>query len=458
MAIVGSGAGGAAAAAALAEAGLDVVVLEAGGYMDRDTYPRDPAAAIAALYRDGGLTIADGRPAIPVPVGRAVGGTTVINSGTALRAPAPVLERWRAEDGIEWATALEREFSEAEEELRVRRVDVASMGRNGQLAMEGADAIGARGRPLPRNAGRCVQCSSCPPAAAWTRSAPCTSATCRGPSRPERASGRGSRRAGCSSRRAHGAAGVECVAGGPRTAGGAGTSSARGRWSPPAGRWGPPSCCCARASAGPPLGRNLHIHPAAWIGARFDEPVRGWEGVMQSYAVDEWADRGLLEATFTPLAFGAQWLPGTGRAPAAGRSTTSTSRRSGSISAIGRPAGCALPGTGPCDSATGSARGGGATIGYGIARAAEIMFAAGAREVYPQLSGLPVIARGGLHALEAAAQPRRASTRGLPPDGDSRDGRRPGRSASRRDGAVRGTDGLYVADAACCRAPSGSTR
>ena len=36
---------------------------------------------------------------------------------------------------------------------------------------------------------------------------------------------------------------------------------------------------------------------------------------MQSYGVTEWEPRGiLLEATFTPLAFGAQWLPGTGRA------------------------------------------------------------------------------------------------------------------------------------------------
>src|SRR5262249_56902154 len=61
------------------------------------------------------------------------------------------------------------------------------------------------------------------------------------------------------------------------------------------------------------LGRNLRIHPACWVGARFAEEVRGWEGVMQSYAVREWEDRGLLlEATFTPLAFGAQWLPGTG--------------------------------------------------------------------------------------------------------------------------------------------------
>src|SRR5262249_26855331 len=42
VAIVGSGAGGAAAAALLAEAGLDVLVLESGPYVDRHTYPTDP--------------------------------------------------------------------------------------------------------------------------------------------------------------------------------------------------------------------------------------------------------------------------------------------------------------------------------------------------------------------------------------------------------------------------------
>ena len=41
--IVGSGAGGAVAAATLAEAGLDVIVLEAGGHFNRDTYPERPA-------------------------------------------------------------------------------------------------------------------------------------------------------------------------------------------------------------------------------------------------------------------------------------------------------------------------------------------------------------------------------------------------------------------------------
>src|SRR6476620_56505 len=44
--IVGSGAGGAVAAATLAEAGLDVLVLEAGDHYDRDNYPADRLQAI----------------------------------------------------------------------------------------------------------------------------------------------------------------------------------------------------------------------------------------------------------------------------------------------------------------------------------------------------------------------------------------------------------------------------
>ncbi|HVS99787.1 MAG TPA: GMC family oxidoreductase N-terminal domain-containing protein, partial [Solirubrobacterales bacterium] len=160
--VVGSGAGGAAAAATLAETGLDVLVLEAGRHYDRDSYPRDPLAAIAGLYRDGGLTIATGRPRIPVPVGKVVGGTTVVNSGTCFRAPESVLDDWAGRFGLGWARELDADFAEAEETLRVTRLDPGRMGRNGRLAMEGAAAIGARGGPISRNAGDCVQCSSCP--------------------------------------------------------------------------------------------------------------------------------------------------------------------------------------------------------------------------------------------------------------------------------------------------------
>src|SRR5882757_9989623 len=80
--IVGSGAGGAVAAAELAAAGLEVVVLEAGGHYDRDSHRHDHFAGNAELYRYGRSTIAEGRPPIPVPVAHTVGATTVINSGT----------------------------------------------------------------------------------------------------------------------------------------------------------------------------------------------------------------------------------------------------------------------------------------------------------------------------------------------------------------------------------------
>ena len=71
-----------------------MLVLESGPYVDRDSYPTDPLEGLPLMYRDGGMTIALGKPAIPVPVGRTVGGTTVINSGTCFRAPEEVLEEW----------------------------------------------------------------------------------------------------------------------------------------------------------------------------------------------------------------------------------------------------------------------------------------------------------------------------------------------------------------------------
>ena len=162
VAIVGSGAGGAIAAATLAAVGLDVLVLESGPYVDRASYPTDPLDGLPLLYRDGGMTIATGKPAIPVPVGRTVGGTTVINSGTCFRAPREVLDDWANHEGIGWANELEPLYEAAEEVLAVTPLDPERIGRNGQLCMEGARAVGASGGPISRNAGACVQCSSCP--------------------------------------------------------------------------------------------------------------------------------------------------------------------------------------------------------------------------------------------------------------------------------------------------------
>jgi choline dehydrogenase-like flavoprotein len=456
--IVGSGAGGAAAASILAEAGLDVIVLESGPHVDHRTYPTDPVDALPMLYRDGGLTIALGKPAIPIPVGRVVGGTTVINSGTCFRAPAEVLDAWRSEAGLSWAHDLDGEYEDAERTLHVKPLDPERMGRNGQLCMEGAAALGASGGPIARNAGDCVQCSSCP-------------LGCRIDAKRAmhvsylpRAVAAGARvRAGVEVLRVRTengrATGVVCRAGGPTT--GPGSAALNGRPAPTrpyevraravisaGGAFGTPELLLRSRIVHPSLGRHLHVHPAAWIGARYEEEVRGWEGVMQSYYVDEWSPQGiLLEATFTPLSFGAQWLPGVGHEHA---ERLRNYDRLGSIGVHLHDRSSGRVGV----SSNGALRLSyrlraeeARTIQFGIARAAEIHFAAGATEVYPNVGPLSVLPRGRLAEFEALQlRPEDLRLEAFHPMSTARMGTDPDRSVCDTDGAVRGADGLYIAD------------
>jgi choline dehydrogenase-like flavoprotein len=459
VAIVGSGAGGAAAAATLAEAGLDVLVLESGPYVDHTGYPSDPLEGLPLFYRDGGMTIATGRPAIPIPVGRTVGGTTVINSGTCFRAPQEVLEEWRDREGLTWATELDPLYESAEEVLAVTPLDLETLGRNGQLCAEGAEAVGASGGPISRNAGRCVQCSSCPLGCridakraahvSYLPRAVAAGARVRAGVQVQRVLTDGGR-----------ATGLACRAGLPTTA----SQEARRNGRPPAGRdwevrakavisaggaFGTPELLLRSGIRHPAVGRHLHVHPAAWIGARYEEEVRGWEGVMQSYYVDQWQPQGiLLEATFTPLSFGAQWLPG------AGAAFTDRVANFDHIASIGvhlhdRSEGrVGLTSNGSLRLSYHLLAEEARQIQFGIARAAEIHFAAGATEVYPNVGPVSVIKRGELEDFEALRlRPADLRLEAFHPMSSARMGADPDTSVVDTTGAVRGLDGLYVADA-----------
>jgi choline dehydrogenase-like flavoprotein len=118
--VVGTGAGGAAVAAELAVGGIDVVVLEEGARHDHRTFTARPRDMTARLYRDAGQLATIGTPPIVLPLGRAVGGTTLINSGTCFRTPARVLERWAREDGL--APIGDEVFAHVEEVIGVAEV------------------------------------------------------------------------------------------------------------------------------------------------------------------------------------------------------------------------------------------------------------------------------------------------------------------------------------------------
>src|SRR5205809_4650271 len=79
--VVGSGAGGAVVAYELARAGLRVGVLEEGGYFTQADFTGPPMERVQRFYRNGGATVALGRPTIPVPLGECLGGTMVVSSG-----------------------------------------------------------------------------------------------------------------------------------------------------------------------------------------------------------------------------------------------------------------------------------------------------------------------------------------------------------------------------------------
>lgn len=443
--VVGSGAGGASAARVLAERGLEVIVVEEGDYHDAASFSPDPIDALATLYRDGGLTFCEGRPGIPLPVGRCVGGTTVVNSGTCLRPPMDVLARWRDGHGIPWAAEIERELEQVERALHVTPVDPATAGRNAELCRAGAEALGASNGPIPRNAGRVRCCGSCPTG--------CMIDAKRAMHVSElpRAAAAGARiRAGarveqvlCEQGRA---VGVTARADGSRR------YEVRARAVVlAAGALGTPELLLRQglANRSGQLGRHLRIHPACWVGALFDEPVRGWDGIMQSWYVDEWRGRGVfLEATFTPLAFGAHWLPG------AGRAFKQRLERFDRLAVIGvhlseRSEGNLRIGGGRLRIRYRLGADDAAAISFGIARAADIHFAAGASEVYPQIGRVPAIRPGEQGALVERAGVRAGDLRleAFHPMGTARMGPDPGGSVVATSGETHDVASLYVADA-----------
>src|SRR5262249_46641302 len=119
--VIGTGAGGAPTAKELAERGLAVVLLEEGDYHTRSEFNAHPIEMQRKLFRDMGATFAIGNVGIPIPLGRTVGGTTTINSGTCYRTPERVLRTWREQHGLNdfSSESLDPYYTRVEEVLGV---------------------------------------------------------------------------------------------------------------------------------------------------------------------------------------------------------------------------------------------------------------------------------------------------------------------------------------------------
>ncbi|HXR29800.1 MAG TPA: GMC family oxidoreductase [Solirubrobacterales bacterium] len=442
--VIGSGAGGAFAARALARAGLDTVIVEEGerwtGERIRASHPLD---RFAGIYRDGGTTMALGNPPIALPLGRAVGGTTVINSGTCYRPPTAVARAWHQDHGLALADLelLGPRVAEVEATIGVAPAPMEVLGRNGELALEGAAALEWQNAPLRRNAPGCrgaCQCAiGCPNNAKGGVHLNALPQACEAGARivsglhVKRVLAEGGRAAGVLARTARG---TEVRISAPLVVVAAGAV--------------PTPALLRRSGLGrhPRVGRNLSIHPATGITASFEEEVIPWQGVMQSVGIEELHEREgvLLEATSNPPGMGAISAPGYG---------THLMRR------LDRAPNTATLGAMIADEPSGRVFGARTPIvSYRLAKAdegrlatairamARVMLAAGAVDV--ELGGGAPAVRSEAE-LDAAMQHldvKRLRLAGFHPSGTAAAGSDPARHPVDAEGRLRGVNGVWVAD------------
>ncbi|HBP21248.1 MAG TPA: hypothetical protein DEA08_26105 [Planctomycetes bacterium] len=311
--VVGSGAGGGVMAAELAEGGLDVIVLEEGGYHPTESFTPNAADMIRKLYRDGGAIMALGAPPVTYSEGRCVGGSTTINGGMTWKTPDRILERWEREDWVDriLPDEMARIFARVERFLSAGTQDPWTIGKDNRLLKEGADKKGWDVLDNIRNQLHCAGTNNCafgcPTAAKRSTLVTYVPRAMRFGARVlanchvEQVVSKRKRVTGVRGHvvRHDGSAGHEFVVRAPVTVLSAGAIHTpgilfRSGVRTPSGR----------------LGQNLSLHPNVKVTALFDEEIRGWEGVHQAYQVREFQKEGLVFAAVNiPPSVAAMTLP-----------------------------------------------------------------------------------------------------------------------------------------------------
>lgn len=290
LCIVGSGPGGASVAALAAEAGLSVVVLEAGAFVTpAKMSQREEEMFPELLWESGARSSSDRRTKILQ--GHGVGGSSLHNLNLCKRIPEPILRAWATQHRLQHLP-LERWsalYDEVEALLGVAPVPEPMISPANELLRRGARALGWRHAVLQHNRTGCVGSGFCELGCAYD--AKNNAAKVLIP-RAVRAGAEVLTRAQAvrvlhDGKTVHG---IEAVA--VQRPG----HAAQGRITVRASR----VCLAASATGTAALllrsevpddsgttGQRLHLHPAVIVAGELDEPVRAWQGIPQSIECTE---------------------------------------------------------------------------------------------------------------------------------------------------------------------------
>ncbi|HYI79634.1 MAG TPA: GMC family oxidoreductase N-terminal domain-containing protein [Thermoleophilaceae bacterium] len=283
--VVGSGAGGGTAAGVLAAAGLDVVVLEAGGYYDDADFDGSERNAIRTMY--AGAPTASADQSLSLLAGACLGGGTVVNYTTSFRTPDAIREEW-AGHGVH--AFAERTFDASLDAVCDRlgvNQEHSSPSSRDRALREGCMALGWHIDAMPRDVRGCDQgeiCGYCPfgcrlgakqsTVKTWLADAHAA----------------GTRiLVGTKARtvvvESGAARGVEAVT----DAGHRVTVRARAVVAA-CGSIQTPALLRRSALRNRNVGQHLHLHPVTVAWGLFDDELRPWEGAMQALYSDQHCD------------------------------------------------------------------------------------------------------------------------------------------------------------------------
>lgn len=398
--VIGSGAGGATTARLLAEAGEEVLVIEEGPRLSSADFAGSKIDLMGTLYRDGGVTPIFGRPNIAFGEGCCVGGSTVINGALLWRPPADLLARWESQYGLAGLGSAEMDARLAwlERELAVSVQPERDVNRASWLLADAAAQLGWRSELAPRgqrgcrNSNRCP--TGCPTGAKQSMLVSFLPAA-------EKAGARIV--SGIEALRLvvrHGrAVAVEASKGGQ-------TVRIDGEFFWVCG--GPMQSPRLLAASGIKAGAGLGLHLNLKVVARFDHDLAPHQGTIMAVQVKEHADRGILlgGSNFDPVYLAATLAShGTEVVERVAADWCRSSIFVAQFKASGRGSVGRMPFADrplPRYSLTGDDI---ATARLALERMAELLFAAGARELF-----LPIVGSPPVHNLDTARQIAGAAT------------------------------------------------
>jgi choline dehydrogenase-like flavoprotein len=391
--IVGSGAAGAAAARVLADSGATLAILEEGPEVATGELGGSAWHALSRLYRGMGAQATAGRSPMPLLQGRCLGGSTVVNSAIVRRMPERVWDDWRDGHGLAKAIpfeSLEEKWELLERELSAGETPGSVQGANSLLLESAARSLGISGSPTVRFVrGRrasadcqvgCVHGAKQSMLISYLPYARERGAAVFTESRVDRVALRGDRVVGVE--------GELASPGGPRRF----SMEARKGVIVAASALQTPHLLRRSGARSRHLGRHFQAHPGVLLLGAFERQVDMWSGATQGYEVDHWSDgeRFKIESLALPPELIAARIPGVGarwRAAVGDADRLASwavllrARAEGRLTSSRLTAGAAIR----YDLSREDVR----NLRSGVQRAAELLFAAGAREVLPLVHGLP---------------------------------------------------------------------